>query len=249
METAPLSAKPGRSATSRQYTHLAFASLTGLLLGFDLCVMGSLLTPVQRSLELCYPCAGGDTDAALAHCTCPAKGAAVSLASVGAVFGALLASPVADLCGRRAALALTDVCFALGAAAMACATPGAGTLLFFAGRAAVGAGLGGGFSTVATYLAETAPARLRGRFITAAELAVCVGCLAAYVAAWAIGDAGWRVTMGLAALPALLQLFGLRFVLCESPIWLAWQGVAGCGGVWQGVEEDVTDIRLAHLYS
>ena len=46
--------------------HAVIASLTGMLLGFDLCIAGAILTPVQRSLELCYPCGDG-SDAALAR--------------------------------------------------------------------------------------------------------------------------------------------------------------------------------------
>ena len=57
--------------------HALIASLTGLLLGFDLCIAGAILTPVQRSLHLCYPCPGDYSDDALAHCTCAEKQLAI----------------------------------------------------------------------------------------------------------------------------------------------------------------------------
>ena len=194
-----------------------------MLLGFDLCVAGAILTPVQRSLQLCYPCPGNYTDADLAACSCASKELAISAVSIGATFGALLGGLVADLFGRRLALLASDVLFGAGGVAMACATPQM-AWAFFSGRAAVGLGLGLGGSAASAFLAEIAPSAWRGRFLEFNECAVCVGCLGAYALAFALGDSLWRVSIGLTVVVALVQFVLILAVLHESPSWLASHG-------------------------
>ena len=79
-----------RPTSSRGMPHLAWTALviclTGLLLGFDLCIAGSILTPVQRSLKLCFPCPDL-SDAGLAQCSCQEKQLAISAVTVGAALG------------------------------------------------------------------------------------------------------------------------------------------------------------------
>ena len=204
--------------------HAVIASLTGMLLGFDLCIAGAILTPVQRSLELCYPCGDG-SDAALARCSCAEKQLAISAVSIGAAFGALVGGLVADRLGRRPALLASDVLFAGGGAAMALATQ-ALPWLFFLGRASVGLALGLGGAASSAYLAEIAPTAWRGRFLEFNELCVCFGCLGAYGVAYGLGDARWRVSIGLTTLVAALQLLLILVALHESPHWLASRGLA-----------------------
>ena len=141
--------------------HALIASITGALLGFDLCIAGAILTPVQRALELCYPCGDG-SDTALARCSCVEKQLVISAVSIGACLGALFGGLVADRVGRRPALLASDLLFGAGGAAMAFATKSA-TWLFFAGRASVGLALGLGGAAASAYLAEIAPAAWRVR--------------------------------------------------------------------------------------
>ena len=165
---APLLAR--QRLTFTLVLHAVIASLTGMLLGFDLCIAGAILTPVQRSLELCYPCGDG-SDAALARCSCAEKQLAISAVSIGATFGALVGGLAADRLGRRPALLASDVLFAGGGAAMALATQ-ALPWLFFLGRASVGLALGLGGAASSAYLAEIAPTAWRGRFLEFNELCV-----------------------------------------------------------------------------
>mmetsp|Transcript_89554 Transcript_89554/g.225225 ORF Transcript_89554/g.225225 Transcript_89554/m.225225 type:complete len:496 (-) Transcript_89554:375-1862(-) len=203
--------------------HVGFASLSGFLLGYDLCFIGSVLVAVQDSLEFCFPCEDGYSARALAKCNCPAKSFAVSAVSIGAIIGGLAGGTVAEKLGRRVALMITDILFVLGAAAMAVAGADS-TWLFYFGRIISGAALGAGGSTASAYIAEIAPAHLRGRLIEFNELMVCAGCLVAFVAAAAFGDDLWRWTVGVAALPACIQLLGLIAVVHESPRWLLARG-------------------------
>lgn len=203
--------------------HVFFISLSGFLLGYDLCFIGSILGPVQRSLELCFPCPGGTAVASLATCNCAEKQFAVSSVSIGAVVGGLFGGWLGDAAGRRKTLLVTDLLFGIGAVAMAIAGPRS-AWLFYTGRALSGVALGAGGTASSAYLAEISPANIRGAVVEANELMVCVGCLSAYVAAASFGDALWRCTVGMALVPVALQVLGVAALLRESPRWLASQG-------------------------
>jgi hypothetical protein len=206
----------------RLWVHAGIISLSGLLLGYDLCVIATVLTPVQRDLSLCPACTADATDAALAVCTCAAKQLAVSACHLGAMIGAALGGYVGDAIGRRATLLLTDLAFMVAALAMASADAGIRVALFYAGRALAGAALGAAGAVSSTYLAEIAPSSIRGVIVTCNELMLCCGCLLAYVAGTALGDAQWRLTSGLAGVGAAVQLCGVWCVLahmmrCSTP--------------------------------
>ena len=216
-------------STCTRWVHIAITCLSGFLLGYDLCVIGSVLTPVQRDLRLCFPCAD-TSDAALAHCTCAAKELVVSSVSLGAIAGGLLGGFLADRLGRRAALALTDVLFVVGAVGLAAAEPSL-VSLFFIGRVLLcGLALGAAGAVASVYLAEISPPHERGLVITLNEVAVCVGCLSAYLSSLALADSRWRWTDGIACAPALLQLAGVGLLFEESPRWLVERGLLQQGG-------------------
>jgi sugar porter (SP) family MFS transporter len=76
------------------------------------------------------------------------------------------------------------------------------------------------------YIAEIAPARIRGRLVTLNQMAIVTGILVAYFVAWLLvdtGDNNWRWMFASESLPALLLLVGLLLVP-ESPRWLAKRG-------------------------
>ena len=56
----------------RVWLHVYGASLSGILLGYDLCFIASILLPVQRDLQLCPTC-NQASDKSLAHCACALK--------------------------------------------------------------------------------------------------------------------------------------------------------------------------------
>eukprot|EP00316_Scyphosphaera_apsteinii_P004474 CAMPEP_0119308094 /NCGR_PEP_ID=MMETSP1333-20130426/8402_1 /TAXON_ID=418940 /ORGANISM="Scyphosphaera apsteinii, Strain RCC1455" /LENGTH=482 /DNA_ID=CAMNT_0007311789 /DNA_START=135 /DNA_END=1583 /DNA_ORIENTATION=+ len=201
------------------WMHVLCASLSGLLLGYDLCIISSILSPVQRSLELCVhdPCFDGADSTSLAKCSCPEKQFAVSAVAIGAIIGGLAGGLLTDACGRRLVIALSDMIFIVGGLAMALSEPGTITL-FFAGRVLVGIALGASFGVSSAYIAEIAPLNMRGALITANEVSVCGGCLASYIVTFALGDAWWRYSLCCSVLVALLQICGVA-CMHESPRW------------------------------
>jgi len=103
----------------------------------------------------------------------------------------------------------------------------------------VAIGLASGLSPM--YIAEVAPAQIRGRLVAINQLTIVIGILLAQSINWYIGrdlpagatdefirnswfgQQGWRWMFGLTAAPALLFFFGM-FLVPESPRWLAKNG-------------------------
>eukprot|EP00933_Yihiella_yeosuensis_P033956 TRINITY_DN27544_c0_g1_i1.p1 TRINITY_DN27544_c0_g1~~TRINITY_DN27544_c0_g1_i1.p1 ORF type:complete len:466 (-),score=43.09 TRINITY_DN27544_c0_g1_i1:622-2019(-) len=202
--------------------HAGFASLTGFLIGYSLCFIGALLVDIQRALELCFPCQGGISNDALAECSCFEKRFAVSCVSITAIVGGLLGGFTSDVIGRRRTLMFLDVLFISGAFAMALSAPGT-KVLFFAGRMLSGLAVGGG-CVASSYIAEISPGHIRGMLVELNELFLGLGCVTAALVGYCLGDANWRITVGLLILPAMLQLFALTVFLEESPSWLLLHG-------------------------
>jgi MFS family permease len=94
------------------------------------------------------------------------------------------------------------------------------------GRMLLGFGLGFTLQAAPVYLSETAPARWRGAFTSAYNAFVVVGILSATVTNYftnRIPGWGWRVSLGLAAVPGAAVVLGAFFV-SDTPISLVMRG-------------------------
>jgi sugar porter (SP) family MFS transporter len=86
-------------------------------------------------------------------------------------------------------------------------------------------GVGVGLASVVSpmYIAETSPARLRGRLVTLNQLAIVVGSTASIIVAYFLLKSGipdaWRWMFASACVPGLVLIVGLFFVP-HSPRWL-----------------------------
>jgi len=200
-------------------TGLCFAipALAGALFGADI---GGTSGAV---VSLTGPFAGADwAGTALS----PLQSGAVVSASL---FGALAASAAAlasgDRLGRRTELAAAGALYALGAGAAAL-SPSFAALV--AGRAVYGCGIGLAMHAAPAYIAETAPASVRGLLVALKEAAIVAGILAGYVAGAALaGDGsvgGWRAVYACAVPPALLLVAGASLLIPESPRFLLLSG-------------------------
>jgi sugar porter (SP) family MFS transporter len=209
-----LTAEPGRAeapAGDRQkvpamvYAVAAVSALGGLLFGYDTGIISGALLHLREDLDL----------------TSREQEIVVSVILLGAMAGALLAGRLAVRHGRRRVVIAVAVVFAVGAAAAATA-PGVGSLV--AARFVLGLAVGGASNMVPVYIAEAAPARIRGRLMVLFQLMVACGQLIAYLCGWALsGSGGWRTMFALAVLPAVALGIGMLF-LPESPRWLVERG-------------------------
>jgi len=199
------------------------AAMGGLLFGYDWVVIGGAKPFFERFFEL--------TSAAQ-------KGWANSCALIGCLVGALMAGALSDKFGRKKLLIFSAFLFALTSLGNAFAQNFA---VFVAWRLLGGVAIGLASNLSPMYIAEVAPAPMRGRLVAVNQLTIVIGILAAQFINWFIvrdlpanasdtfiagswyGQTGWRWMFGLTAVPSLLFLAGMFFVP-ESPRWLAKNG-------------------------
>jgi sugar porter (SP) family MFS transporter len=194
---------PGRHINKA--TLYFFGALGGILFGYDLGVISGVLLYIKKIWGL------GSV----------AQGTVGACLAVGAMIGAAIAGRMSDRLGRRGSIMVAAIVFAVGTLGCAFA-PNATFLIVF--RFLVGIAVGCSSATVPMYLAELAPARMRGALSSLNQLMIVTGILAAYVVDWALSFSGnWRAMLGLALLPALVLLVGMAF-LPETPRWLLKRG-------------------------
>ncbi len=182
------------------------AALGGLLFGFDTAVIAGTTASLTTAFSL----------------TPSSLGLTVAIALVGTVIGSLIAGIPGDRYGRRDSLRGMAILYLLSALGCAFAWDWY-SLVFF--RFIGGLAIGGSSVLGPMYIAEIAPAKLRGRLVGFFQFNVVAGILVAYFSNYLIGRAGfglseWRWMLGVAGLPALfffLMLFGIP----RSPRWLA----------------------------
>jgi len=183
------------------YISALFASLGGLLFGYDTGVISGALIFIKREFGL----------------TTTAEEIVVSGVLFGATTGAIVGGKAADLFGRRRLLLVTAAIFGVGALASA-AAPSPPILIV--SRVFLGLAIGLASTNVPVYLSEVAPPHARGWIVSLFQLAVTVGIVVAYLTDYAFaGVEGWRWMLGLAVAPAIVFGTGM-FFLPETPRWL-----------------------------
>jgi sugar porter (SP) family MFS transporter len=199
-----------RPATAFYWRLSLLATLGGFLFGYDTSNIGSALNFVPYDLHGL------------------ALGYLVSGASLGAAAGAILGGPAADRFGRKALL-ITDAGIYAAGAILSAVTPDAAVLLF--ARTLIGVAIGADSAIATAYIAEYAPKNRRGSLAMLQQWMITVGILVSYLVALVIfaiwpasaATTGWRLVLGLGAVPALIGL-ALRTQMPESPRWLLRRG-------------------------
>lgn len=180
-------------------------ALGGLLFGFDTAVISGTTAGLTHTFGL----------------SVRELGFAVSIALWGTVIGALAAGSLGQRFGSREMLRVTAVLYFISSIACAIA-PNLPILL--AARFIGGLGIGGSSVLGPVYIAELAPAHLRGRLVGTFQVNIVIGILLAYLSNYLISLLGlganeWRWELGVAGLPALIFL-GLLFLIPRSARWL-----------------------------
>ncbi|CAK7218261.1 hypothetical protein SBRCBS47491_003450 [Sporothrix bragantina] len=134
---------------------------------------------------------------------------------------------VSDHFGRRygALIGTLIVCF--GSALQTGATGGGAYAMVIAGRIIAGIGISIVSTSVPLYQSEIAPARQRGRFVVMNHIGMVAGLAVGFWVGYAITfwdtprgiSIGWRVSMAVQFVPAVIFMAGLPF-LPETPRWL-----------------------------
>ncbi|KAI0018039.1 putative sugar transporter [Xylariomycetidae sp. FL0641] len=220
-QTAPIRRPPGdtepRAANLRYvYQLTAFVSLGALLFGYDQGVMGVIVADA-RWTALMQPANSWVT------------GAVVSLYDIGCLLGALSIGELADRHGRERTLSLACAVFVAGAALQAASYTIA---QITAGRVVLGVGVGACAGAVPLYVAEIAPARMRGRVVAVEQMILCFGELAAFWLNYGCNflptSDWWRVPLAIQVLPAAVLAIGCWRWVPPSPRWLVQQDRHAC---------------------
>ncbi|MFC0272387.1 MFS transporter [Metabacillus herbersteinensis] len=144
-----------------------------------------------------------------------------SVNSIGMAVGALVFGLLADKIGRKNVFIITLLLFSIGSGISAFAT----TLSFFLLlRFFIGMGLGGELPVASTLVAESVPAKERGKIVVLLESFWAGGwLLAALISYFVIPNFGWQAALLLSTLPAFYALY-LRLKLPDSPRFQAVKG-------------------------
>ena len=193
------------------------AAIGGFLFGFDSGVINGTVDALAKAFR---------TDAA-------GTGFAVASVLLGCAVGAFGAGRLADSLGRRPTMLLNAILFL----ATALATGAANSAAFFiAVRITAGVAIGGASVLAPMYIAEVAPAHMRGRLASLQQMAIVVGLFSAFLSnailARIAGGAGeifwfgaptWRWMFWMEAVPAVAFLLG-SMIIPESPRYLVFVG-------------------------
>lgn len=188
-------------ATARHYEILLMSWAGWVFDFYDLILYTFLLIPIGAEFHL--------SDVMLSY----VLGASLAATAVGGVvFGVL-----SDHIGRKKVLQLTIITYSVGTFLSGLA-PDFATLLIC--RVITGFGVGGEWATGQTYISETFPPGVRGRFGALMQTGAPIGIALASIAGGFLAPAiGWRACFMLSGLPALIVIF-IRKRLPESDMWL-----------------------------
>ncbi|MFT4604208.1 MAG: SP family arabinose:H+ symporter-like MFS transporter [Rhodothermales bacterium] len=195
-------------------------AMGGFLMGFDASVISGVVKFIEPQFSLSKL----------------ELGWAVSSLTLTATLAMMVSGPLSDRLGRRKVLFFAAVLYAISAIASAFAPS---FILLVIARMIGGFGVGASLIIAPMYIAEIAPAHMRGRMVSLNQLNIVLGISVAFFtnylilqlgqsdAGWAqslmFGPYNWRWMLGLEALPAVLYFLFLRAVP-ESPRWLLMKG-------------------------
>lgn len=184
------------------------AALGGLMFGFDLGIITGVVPYIEHQFDL----------------SGFGLGLVVAIFELGAMTGALGTARIADRYGRKITMIVCALMFTVTAVGVAFAS---GAVLIAAWRFAQGVCVGAASVLSPMYIAEVAPAKVRGRLVSINQLTIILGILIASYCNFYFGDndldsGNWRFMFLSALVPSVVFLI-LLFFIPESPRWLILQ--------------------------
>ncbi|KAL3625529.1 Polyol transporter 5 [Castilleja foliolosa] len=205
------------------------ASMTSVLLGYDTGVMSGATLYIQRDLKI--------TDVQIEIL--------VGLINIYSLLGSAMAGKISDYFGRRITIWVASAVFFVGAAIMGFAND---YLMLMLGRFIAGLGVGFALMIAPVYAAEVAPASSRGFMTSFPEVFINFGVLLGYLSNYAFAKCslrlGWRLMLGVGAIPPIFIAIGV-LIMPESPRWLVMQG--RLGDAKKVLEKTSDTMQEAHL--
>ncbi|GAA4923678.1 sugar porter (SP) family MFS transporter [Stackebrandtia albiflava] len=189
------------------------AAIGGFLFGYDTSVINGAVAAIQREFEI----------------SSVTLGFVVSSALLGAMVGAWFAGPLANRLGRVRVMVIAAIIFLISAIGSALAVHPVDLTIW---RVLGGLGVGAASVIAPAYIAEIAPAKLRGRLGSLQQLAIVAGIFVALLVDYIIADVSggaseetpwggtaWRWMFASGAVPAVI--YGIMALqIPESPRYL-----------------------------
>lgn len=200
---------------------IAIASLGGLLYGYDLGIIGTALIYLNKCM----------------HLTEAETGVLATAVFIGSLAASVVGGGLSDFIGRKKSLIASALIFVASVAMIVLAKD---FTLLLAGRILQGLSAGMIAVTVPVYMAECAPARVRGMTSTLFQFGITIGIAVAMATGWwyaqgvesasklvtgdaaaifKIEDHAWRMMFASSAYPTLVFIL-IALVVAESPRWL-----------------------------
>ncbi|XVE66668.1 hypothetical protein DITRI_Ditri08aG0096800 [Diplodiscus trichospermus] len=187
------------------------ASLTSILLGYDIGVMSGAIIFIKEDLKI------SDVEVEIL----------VGILNLYCLVGSCAAGRTSDWIGRRYTIVLANAIFFVGSLLMGFSTNYA--FLMFS-RFVAGIGVGFACMIAPVYTAEISPASSRGFLTSFPEVSINCGILLGYVSNYAFSklpvNIGWRLMLGIGAVPSVFLAL-VVLAMPESPRWLVMQGRVG----------------------
>ncbi|KAG4973837.1 hypothetical protein JHK87_030658 [Glycine soja] len=187
------------------------ASMTSILLGYDIGVMSGAAIYIKRDLKV------SDEQIEIL----------LGIINLYSLIGSCLAGRTSDWIGRRYTIVFAGAIFFVGALLMGF-SPNYSFLMF--GRFVAGIGIGYALMIAPVYTAEVSPASSRGFLTSFPEVFINGGILIGYISNYAFSKltlkVGWRMMLGVGAIPSVLLTVGV-LAMPESPRWLVMRGRLG----------------------
>lgn len=150
----------------------------------------------------------------------------VSTFQAGAFFGAIGGFFIAESFGRKMVILTSGLIFSLGVVLQMLGILGA----LYGGRVLTGLGVGASSMIIPIYIAECAPAAIRGRLVGMFEIMLQIALVFGFWVNYGVQqnvspdtDMQWHIPVGIQFVPAGLLLLSMPWVP-ESPRWLVSKG-------------------------
>ncbi|CAL9201597.1 unnamed protein product [Musa hybrid cultivar] len=205
------------------------AASGGLIFGYDIGVSGGV-TSMDEFLRKFFPSVFRDEkNAAATNQWCQFDSALLTAFTsslyIAGLISTYFASTVTRAFGRKISMLFGGAAFLVGSAINGISM---NVAMLIIGRLLLGVGVGFANQAVPLYLSEMAPAQLRGALNMGFQMATTIGILVAslvnYGTAKLKGGYGWRISVALAAVPALVMTVG-AIVLPDTPNSLVERGL------------------------
>ncbi|XP_059277210.1 probable polyol transporter 6 [Lycium ferocissimum] len=187
------------------------ASMISIIFGYDTGVMSGAMIFVKKEFKI------NDAKTEVL----------AGILNLCALVGSLCAGRTSDYIGRRYTIVVASLIFLCGSVIMGY---GPSYPILLLGRCVAGVGVGFALMIAPVYSAEVSSPSSRGFLTSLPEIGISTGILLGYLSNYIFSGLplrlGWRIMLGIAAIPSLFLAIGI-LKMPESPRWLIMKGRLG----------------------